>query len=62
MVDHTGLPEEAERLKSMILDQFDCAEVLLGEYTPVSSLIVGPGGVGLSFYQGVQLKRCHFLA
>jgi len=51
MVEHVCAPEEAEKLKQVVLDEFDCAEVLLCEYSPVSSLIVGPGVVGLSCYQ-----------
>jgi len=51
MVEHTCVSEEAERLKEIVLDQFNCAEVLLCEYSPLSSLIVGPGLLGLDFYQ-----------
>jgi len=52
MVEHTCVPEEAERLEQIVLDQFNCAEVLLCEYSPLSSLIVGPGLLGLDFYRG----------
>ena len=52
MVEHTCVPEEAEGLEQIVLDQFNCAEVLLCEYSPLSSLIVGPGLLGLDFYQG----------
>jgi len=51
MIDHTGLVEEAESLKETFASEFNCAEVLLCCYNPVASLIVGPGGVGFSFYQ-----------
>ena len=51
MIDHTGLVEEAESLRETFLKEFNCAEVLLCRYNPISSLIVGPGGVGFSFYQ-----------
>jgi DegV family protein with EDD domain len=51
LVEHVCAPEEAERLKQIVQDQFNCAEVLLCEYSPIASLIVGPGVVGLSFYQ-----------
>ena len=51
MIDHTGLVEEAERLREDFLAEFNCAEVLLCRYHPISSLIAGPGGVGVSFYQ-----------
>jgi fatty acid-binding protein DegV len=51
LVEHVCAIEEAGRLKQIVQDQFNCAEVLLCEYSPISSLIVGPGVVGLSFYQ-----------
>ena len=51
MVEHVCAPEEAESIKGIVSGQFDCAEVLICEYSPVSSLIVGPGVVGLSCYQ-----------
>ncbi len=51
MVEHTCVPEEAEQLKQAVLDQFNCAEVFLCEYNPVASAIVGPGVLGLDFYQ-----------
>ena len=50
MIDHTGLVAEVEKLKETALNEFSCAEVLTCRYHPISSLIVGPGGVGLSFY------------
>lgn len=50
LIDHTGLVEEAERLKAALMDRLDCAEILLCRYNPISSMIVGPGGVGLGFY------------
>ena len=52
MVEHVCSPQEAERLEDIVTDQFNCAEVLLCEYNPIASLIVGPGVVGLDFYQG----------
>jgi len=51
LVEHVCAAEEAESIKGIVSDQFDCAEVLICEYSPVSSLIVGPGVVGLSCYQ-----------
>lgn len=50
MIDHTGLVAEAERIRETILNEFNCVETLICRYHPISSLIVGPGGVGLSFY------------
>lgn len=50
MVEHTSSPGDAERLKQMVGDQFNCAELLLCEFNPVAALITGPGNLGLSFY------------
>ena len=51
MIEHTCVADEAEQLKQTVLKEFNCAEVLLCEYTPVASVIVGPGVLGLDFYQ-----------
>ena len=51
MVEHTCVPDEAEQLKQTVLDEFNCSEIFLCEYTPVASVIVGPGVLGLDFYQ-----------
>lgn len=50
IVEHTCSPEEAKRLKVEVQAQFNCAELLLGEFNPVASLITGPGNLGLGFY------------
>ena len=50
MVQHTCSLDEAERLKEIVLNQFNCAEILLCEFNPVASLITGPKMLGLSFY------------
>ncbi|MGD9117987.1 MAG: DegV family protein [Dehalococcoidia bacterium] len=50
MVEHTAVPEEAERLKKTVSEQFDCAELLLCEFNPTGAVTVGPGNLGLSFY------------
>lgn len=50
LVEHTRSPEEAEKVKQMAVERFNCAELLLAEFNPVAALITGPKGVGLSFY------------
>ncbi len=50
LVEHTRSPEEAEKVKQMVAERFNCAELLLAEFNPVAALITGPKGVGLSFY------------
>jgi DegV family protein with EDD domain len=50
MVGHTIVPDEAEMLKQMVNDQFNCAELLVREFNPTATLITGPKNLGLSFY------------
>lgn len=50
LVEHTRSPEEAEKVKQMAAERFNCAELLLAEFNPVAALITGPKGVGMSFY------------
>jgi DegV family protein with EDD domain len=50
MVEHTAVPEEAEKLKEMVKAQFNCAELLLCEFNPTGAVTIGPGNLGLSFY------------
>lgn len=50
MVEHTSSPDEAEKLKETVRDQFNCIEILVCEFKPVSALITGPRILGLSFY------------
>jgi len=51
MVEHTRSLDEAEELKQMVAERFNCAELLLCEFNPVAALITGPKMVGLSFYR-----------
>ena len=50
MVGHTIVPDEAETLKQIVRDQFNCAELLVCEFNPAATLITGPRNLGLSFY------------
>jgi DegV family protein with EDD domain len=51
MVEHTAVPDEAERLKEMVSERFNCAELLLCEFNPTGAVTIGPGNLGLSFYR-----------
>jgi DegV family protein with EDD domain len=47
---HVAALEEAEKLRDIICERFDCAEVLITELTPVLGVHTGPGTVGVCFY------------
>ncbi len=50
MVEHTRSLDEAEKVKQMAAERFNCVELLLCEFNPVAALITGPRGLGISFY------------
>lgn len=47
---HAGVPQEAEELKGRILQEFNCAELYVTEFSPVMGAHTGPGLVGFAFY------------
>lgn len=47
---HAAAHEEAERLRTMVCQRFDCAETLIAELSPVLGVHTGPGTVGVCFY------------
>ena len=51
-VIHAAEPEKAEQLKSQIAASFDCAELMITDFTPVIGVHTGPGVIGLAFYCG----------
>lgn len=49
-VMHTAVPEEGEKLKQLISDEFDCKELFLTEVSPIIGYAIGTGVLGLAFY------------
>lgn len=47
---HTAVPEEGEKLKQRISDEFDCKELFLTEVSPIIGYAIGTGVLGLAFY------------
>jgi fatty acid-binding protein DegV len=47
---HAYAPEEAEKLKERISNEFNCVEIWLSEFSPVMGYACGTGTVGVSFY------------
>ena len=47
---HAAAREEAERLRDLICQRFDCAETLIAELSPVLGVHTGPGTVGVCFF------------
>ena len=49
-VFHAYAQDEAERLKEWVETEFNCAELWIGEFSPVMGYACGTGTVGLAFY------------
>jgi fatty acid-binding protein DegV len=50
VVFHAYALTEAERLKERISSEFNCAEIWLGEFSPVMGYTCGTDTLGLAFY------------
>ncbi|HSR34623.1 MAG TPA: DegV family protein [Anaerolineae bacterium] len=48
---HADVPEEAERLRQEISEEFRCDELYVTELTPVMGAHTGPGVLGVAFYE-----------
>ena len=49
-VHHADALEEGERLKQRVLDEFDCVELWLTEFSPLMGYATGRGTLGLASY------------
>jgi len=49
-VMHAYAPEDAENLKKMVADEFNCVELWVTEFSPVMGYACGTGTLGLAFY------------
>jgi DegV family protein with EDD domain len=53
-VMHAYAPDEAEKLKERVVQEFDCAELWVSEFSPVMGYACGTGTIGIAFYQDGQ--------
>jgi DegV family protein with EDD domain len=51
-VMHADALDDALVLRGQISSRFDCAELLITEFTPVMGVHIGPGLIGVAFYCG----------
>lgn len=51
-IQHTNVIDEAEKLRERILDEFNCVESYITDFTPVMGAHTGPGLLALNFYCG----------
>ncbi len=56
-VMHADAPDEAERLREVVANRFNCEELFTTEFSPVMGGAAGPGVVGLAFYDGDGVAR-----
>jgi DegV family protein with EDD domain len=50
VVDHIGIPNDAEKLKEKVLSRFDCAELYVTESARIAAIHNGLGVLHLGFY------------
>lgn len=50
IVLHSDRHDEAERLRTRIESEFDCAELHVGDFTPAMGIHAGPGVLGLAYH------------
>lgn len=50
IVFHSDALEEAEKIKRELVSNIQCAELLVGDFSPVTGAHVGPGALGVAFY------------
>lgn len=51
-VVHADAPDEAETLRQQVETRYDCAELLVAEFTPVMGAHTGPGLLGVAYHAG----------
>jgi DegV family protein with EDD domain len=49
-VVHADVPDEAESLRQVVAASFECAELLVSEFTPVMGAHTGPGLLGIAYH------------
>ena len=49
-VTHGEALTEAENLRDLIAEQFDCRELFITEFTPVMGAHAGPGVLGIAYW------------
>jgi len=54
---HADVPGEAEALRQKVVEQFNCVELYVTEFTPVMGVHTGPGILGVAFYAEGEEKR-----
>ena len=50
-VMHAYASDEAQKLKDVILSEFNCSEIWVTEFSPLMGYAVGTGTVGMAFYK-----------
>jgi len=51
---HTAIPDEAEKFRQRIAEEFNCVELLLTEVSPIIGYSIGTGVLGIAFYTDNQ--------
>lgn len=49
IIQHVNAPEHAESLRQRVQNEFNCAELLITEFSPIIGFATGPGCLALAF-------------
>lgn len=50
IIQHANAPEHAETLRRRVQSEFNCAELLITEFSPIIGFATGPGCLALAFH------------
>jgi len=56
-VMHAKTLEEAEKLKEMVVAEFNCVEIFITDFSPMMGYATGPGTLALAYYKENELGR-----
>ena len=49
-VSHANVPDEGERLRQRITQEFNCVELLLSDFSPIMGYATGEGTLIIAYY------------
>jgi len=47
---HANVPQAAQKFRDEVAQRLNCKEIFIGEFSPVISVHVGPGTIGIALY------------
>jgi len=51
---HANVPQAAQKFRDEVAQRLNCKEIFIGEFSPVISVHVGPGTIGIALYAEIN--------